>query len=260
MVCRLKPFARRRPRPNSLDGRSALITGGSRGIGRGIVERLAADGCAVVFSYLENRAAADEVLVATRGAPGPVHAMQADIGDLDSAVGLFDAAEAQLGGLDILVNNAAVGGRQEIAVTSESEYDRVMGANAKGTFFLIREAARRLRDGGRIVNVSTINTVAPAQGIALYAGSKGAIEQFTAVAATELGKRGITVNTVSPGFTDTDLFRGVAPAEERPILAARSPLGRLGSPADIAATVAFLVSEEGGWMTGQNLRPSGGVV
>lgn len=260
MVCFLSSYKSWRRRDNRPGGRTALVTGGSRGIGRAVVERLAGDGHAVLFSYLENRTAADAVVAATRDLPGAVHATQADIADPGAAKALFDEAQARLGGLDVLVNNAGTGGRSPIAETSEAEYDRVMGINAKGTFLLIAEAGRRLRDGGRIVNVSTINTVLPSAGIGLYAASKGAIEQFTAIAAKELGERRITVNTVSPGFTDTEMLRRSAGAEALPALAAASPLGRLGTPAEVAATIAFLLSEDGGWMTGQNLRPSGGVV
>ncbi len=245
---------------SALAGKAALVTGGSRGIGRAIVERLAGDGAAVLFSYRENRTAADEVLAAARELPGSAQAAQADLGDLTATRRLFASAEDWLGGLDILVNNVGVGARFNFAELTDEQYEQVMNTNTRATFALIQEAARRLRDGGRIVNVSTINTVYPAAGIALYAASKAAIEQFTAVAAVELGERQITVNTVSPGFTDTDLLRRSAGLEALPALAAASPLGRLGSPTDIADTVAFLVSEEGGWMTGQNLRASGGVV
>lgn len=180
--------------------------------------------------------------------------------DVATARRLFAGAEERFGGLDILVNNVGVGARSNLTELTDEQYEQVMNTNARATFVLIQEAARRLRDGGRIVNVSTINTVYPAAGIALYAASKAAIEQFTAIAAIELGERQITANTVSPGFTDTDPLRRSAGPEALPALAAASPLGRLGSPTDIAATVAFLVSEEGGWMTGQNLRACGGVV
>jgi 3-oxoacyl-[acyl-carrier protein] reductase len=147
-----------------------------------------------------------------------------------------------------------------IAEVEDELYDRVMDTNLRGTFVLMREAARRLRNGGRIVNISSINTVYPAPGISLYAASKGAIEQLTAIVATELGERGVTVNTVSPGFTDTEMLRRSAGEEALPALAAESPLGRIGTPADVADVVAFLLSDDGRWMTGQNLRAGGGLV
>jgi 3-oxoacyl-[acyl-carrier protein] reductase len=245
----------------SLRGKTALVTGGSRGIGRAIVERLVADGASVVFSYATNRKAADEVVAATRRLPGSATPQQAKLGLPEAASKLYLAAEEQLDGLDIVVNNAGIGsGRPQLAETDDALYDRVMDTNLRATFVVMREAARRLREGGRIVNISTINTVSPAPGLALYAASKGAIEQLTAVAATELGGRGITVNTVSPGFTDTDMLRRSAGEEALPDLAAASPLGRIGEPADVADIVAFLVGHDGRWMTGQNLRACGGSV
>jgi len=240
----------------ALDGKSAVVTGGSRGIGRGIVERLCRDGAAVVFSYQRDEAAAKETAEATGGAAIPV---RTDLGVLAEVRALFATAEERLGGLDIVVNNAGTAVPMRFADATEEEYDRVMAANAKGTFFAIQEAARRLRDGGRIVNLSSVNTVAPAPANAIYQGSKGAIEQYTLVAALELGERGITVNTVSPGATDTDLLRAANPPEALEQIPALTALGRLGRPADIAAVVAFLVGPDGGWVTGQNLRATGGL-
>jgi len=241
-------------------GRTALVTGGSRGIGRAIVERFARDGAQVVFTYLRNKAAADEVVEATASLEGSIGHVQADLANVEDVRRVFAEAEDRLGGLDIVVNNAAVVvSRIPFAEMSEETYDHVMGSNAKGTFFAVREAARRLRDGGRLVNISSLNTALPMPGLALYCASKAAVEQFTAVAAKELGPRGITVNTVSPGATDTDMLRGENPPEVLDMLAGMSPLGRIGQPADVADVVAFLAGPDGRWITGQNLRATGGI-
>jgi 3-oxoacyl-[acyl-carrier protein] reductase len=242
-----------------LAGKLALVTGGSRGIGRAIVKRLAADGAAVVFSFLRDQTAAEEVMAAVQAAGGNAYAVQADLGRLAEVRRLFDQAERHLGGLDILVNNASVVVTVSIAEATEQAYDRVMAVNSRGTFFALQQAARRLRDGGRIVNLSTVNTVLPAPGVAIYAASKAAVEQFTRVAARELAGRGITVNTVSPGSTDTAMFRGANPPDAPERAAAMTPLGRLGQPADVADVVAFLVGPDARWLTGQNLRASGGL-
>jgi 3-oxoacyl-[acyl-carrier protein] reductase len=175
-----------------LTGKTALVTGGSRGIGRAIVERLARDGAAVAFSFLRHQPAAGKVVAAVAAAGGNAHAVRADLGRLAEVRRLFDQAERHLGGLDIVVNNAAVVVTTSVAEASERAFDRVMAVNAKGTFFALQQAARRLRDGGRIVNLSTVNTVLPGPGVAIYAASKAAVEQFTRVAARELAGRGIT--------------------------------------------------------------------
>jgi 3-oxoacyl-[acyl-carrier protein] reductase len=242
-----------------LTGKTALVTGGSRGIGRAIVERLAHDGADVVFGFIHRQTAAEEVVAAVQAAGGNAYAVQADLGRLADVRRLFDQAEGHLGGLDILVNNAAVVVTASLAEASEQDYDRVMAVNTKGVFLAMQQAARRLRDGGRIVNLSSINTVLPAPGAGIYAASKAAVEQFTLVAARELAGRGITVNTVSPGGTDTEMFRGANPPGAPERAAAMTPLGRLGQPADVADVVAFLVGPDGRWLTGQNLRASGGL-
>jgi 3-oxoacyl-[acyl-carrier protein] reductase len=178
----------------------------------------------------------------------------------DAAVRLMETAEAYLGHLDILVNNAAMSFTPtSIAETEAEVFDSVMAGNARSVFLTMRYAARRMRDGGRIVNISTLNTVRPAPGIAAYAASKGAIEQLTAVAARELGPRGITVNTVSPGATDTELLRGTNPPQALEAVIGMTPLGRLGQPSDVADVVAILAGPDSGWITGQNLRATGGL-
>ncbi|MBE1491096.1 SDR family oxidoreductase [Plantactinospora soyae] len=237
----------------SLTGRTALVTGGSRGIGRAIVRRFAESGARVVFTYRSNRAAADELVDQFDG----TIAVRADQADLTSLAAMFSPVR---GGLDILVNNAAINPRTSIADITAAEFDRVMTVNTKFPLLAMREAATLLRDGGRIVNLSTLSTVLPAAGHALYGASKAALEQFTAVAARELGSRGITVNTVSPGATDTDLLRAVNPAEALAQTAALTALRRLGQPEDIAAVVAFLAGPDAGWITGQNIRATGGLL
>ena len=183
----------------ALDGKGALVTGGSRGIGRAIVKRLAADGATVVFSYLENEAAARKVAGEVAEAGGRAFAVQADQGRLADLRRLATEADEHLDGLDIVVINAAGGLPGMIDQVTEDVYDRFMAAHAKGPFFLIQHAGRVLRDGGRIIAISTLNTRLHPPGGALYTGAKGALENFTVVAALEFGGRGITANIVSPG-------------------------------------------------------------
>ncbi|WUH98085.1 SDR family oxidoreductase [Spirillospora sp. NBC_00431] len=240
----------------TLNGKSALVTGGSRGIGKAIVRRLARDGARVVFSYRENKDAADALV---REVPGTVavHADQADLTSLDA---LFEHVEHTGNGLDVLVNNAAVNPVTAIRDITPDLFDQVMTVNAKFPLLAIRRAEPLMRDGGRVVNISTLNTVLPAPGLALYAASKAALEQITAVAAREFGARGITVNTVSPGATDTDLLRETNPPEALEQTTTLTALDRLGTPEDIADVVAFLAGPDGRWITGQNIRATGGFV
>jgi 3-oxoacyl-[acyl-carrier protein] reductase len=245
---------------STLDGKAALVTGGSRGIGRAIVRRLAAEGAAVVFTYAENERAADKVVTEVKEQGGLAAAVQADQADLARLPGLFATAAESTGGLDILVINAAINLIKPIEDTTEADYDRLMAVNAKGPFFAIQQAGRVLRDGGRIISFSTLNTVIPAPANALYIAGKAAIEQFTAVAAREFGPRGITVNCVSPGATDTDLLRASNPSETFEAVKAMTALGRLGEPADVADVVAFLAGPDSRWITGQNLRVTGGLL
>ncbi|MGK5740289.1 SDR family oxidoreductase [Micromonospora sp. URMC 103] len=237
----------------TLSGKTAIVTGGSRGIGRAIVRRLARDGARVVFSYRENRAAA-EALAAELGAATAVRADQADVSSLDN---LFAAVPD---GLDILVSNAAINPRVPVADMTGDDFDRVMTVNVKYPLLAMRRAVDIMRDHGRIVGISTLNTVVPAPGHSLYGASKAALEHVAAVAARELGSRGITVNTVSPGATDTDMLRDSNPPEALRRVPELTALGRLGRPEDIADVVAFLVGPDARWITGQNVRATGGLM
>ncbi|GAB3813345.1 SDR family oxidoreductase [Kribbella italica] len=242
-----------------LDGKAALVTGGSRGIGAAIVRRLAADGAAVTFTYASSGQAADEVVAAVKEAGGQAYAVQADQADLDALPAVFEAAAEPLGGLDILVCNAGRAMAKPMAEVTPGDFDEMFAVNLKGPYFAIKHAGEVLRDNGRIIALSTLNTKLPGPRISLYAASKGALEQVTKVAARELGGRGITVNVVSPGATDTDMFRGNPPeAVER--AAAGAALGRIGEPADVADVVAFLAGPDARWLTGQNLGATGGLL
>jgi 3-oxoacyl-[acyl-carrier protein] reductase len=246
----------------TLDGKGALVTGGSRGIGRAIVRRLAADGASVVFSYLANTEAAGRVVSEVTAAGGRALAVQADQGSLADLRRLSAQAEQWLDGLDIVVINAAGGGEFPglIDEVTEETYDGFMAAHAKGPFFLIQYAGRTLRDGGRIIAISTLNTRLHPPGGALYTGAKGALEHFTKVAALEFGGRGITANIVSPGATDTELLRAANPGETFEDDIAKTALRRLGQPEDIARTVALLAGPDAAWITAHNLAADGGLL
>lgn len=243
---------------SGLAGKVAIVTGASRGIGRAIAERLAADGATVAITYVANADKAEEVVAAIAGAGGQACPIRADIGKAADVRRLFDETIAQFGRLDILVNNAGNGLFKPFAAVTEEEFDAVFDVNARGTFLMLREAATRIADGGRIVNISTAGTVTSAPGAGVYTASKAAVEQFTLALAKELGGRRVTVNTVSPGSTETEGF--IAPDELKAQWVAMTPLGRLGRPEDVAAVVAMVVSEDGHWLTGQNIRAAGGQV
>src|ERR1035437_190314 len=239
---------------NNLAGKVALVTGASRGIGRAIALRLAQDGAAVVVNYATNTASAGEVVANIQKAGGKARAGQADVSQVQAIDNLFDAALRHFGKLDILINNAGVIFSKPLADTSEEEFDRLMSINVKGTFFACQQAAKRMAEGGRIVNFSSTLTALMIPSFSAYVASKGAIEQITHVLAKELGPRKITVNCVSPGTTDTELLGLGRTDEQNQTYARMTALGRLGKPEDIADVVALLVSDDGHWITGQNIR------
>lgn len=245
--------------------RSAIVTGGGRGIGKAIVDRLAEDGFAVMFTYRSDDTAARSVEKSHRGAGRTVRAVRADQSDIAAVASLFQTASAWFGEsegpfLDVLVCSAGIIEHAPIETVTPEMFDRVMAVNARGTFFTMQEAGRAMRDNGRVVCISTIGTAWPSSGEAVYAASKAAVEQFARVASRELGARGITVNVVSPGPTDTDLLRRDADATALANLSHMTALGRLGQPTDIACMVGLLVAGSQGWVTGQNIRADGGLV
>jgi 3-oxoacyl-[acyl-carrier protein] reductase len=243
-----------------LAGRVALVTGAARGIGRAIALRLAQDGVAVVVNYAGSAQQAQETVGLIEKSGGHAVAVQADVSMVGNVERLFDACFEWFGRLDILVNNAGVMFTKPVVEVGEEEFDRLFAVNVKGAFFCCQEAAKRMAEGGRIINLSSSTTAMMLPGYAAYVATKGAVEQFSHVLAKELGPKKITVNVVSPGPTDTELFAQGKSEEQKQRFAQMAALGRLGQPQDIANVVALLVSQDAGWITGQNLRANGGVI
>lgn len=242
----------------SLKDKVAIVTGSSRGIGRAIAERLGKEGANVVVTYVGNRDKAEEVVSNIKASGSEAIAIQVDMKNLSDIRNLFEKTRDRFGKLDILVNNAA--GKNIFKLTAdmtEEDYDGMFDIT-KGVYFALQQAAQYMADGGRIVSLSTSGTVMPIPTGGAYAGSKAAIEQFSTCLAKELGGRGITVNTISPGVTETDGL--VMNQEQVNQLIAQTPLGRLGKPYDVASAVALLVSEDAHWITGQMIRANGGIV
>lgn len=244
------------------NGKAAIVTGASRGIGRAIALRLAQDGFAVTVNYASRVADADEVVSAIAAAGGRAIAVQGNVADAADCARLFDATEQTFGGVDVVINNAGViqPGTTMLADTDDALYERIFSINTRGTFNMLRLAATRMRTGGRIVNFSTSVVGMALPGYAVYAGSKAAVETFTNIFAKELRGKGISVTAIAPGPTATDLFLDGKPPELVERLAKAAPLERLGTPEDIANSVAFLVGPQGEWVNGQTLRVNGGIV
>jgi 3-oxoacyl-[acyl-carrier protein] reductase len=240
--------------------RVAIVTGASRGIGAAVAERLAADGLTVVINYAGDVKSAEALAKKIEARGGRALTAKADVSDPGAVRGMFDAAEAAFGGVDVLVNNAGIMKLASIADSDDALFDQQVAINLKGSFNAMREAAKRLRDGGRIVNFSTSVVGIKLETYGVYAATKAAIETMTAILSKEMRGRSITVNAVAPGPVGTELFLNGKSQELIDHMAKMNPLQRLGTPQDIAATVSFLAGPDGGWINGQVLRANGGMV
>jgi len=240
--------------------RVALVTGGSRGIGAAIAERLASDGFTVVVNYAGSAGEAEALVAKIEADGGKAIPARADVSDAGSVARMFDAAEAAFGGVDVVVNNAGIMKLAPIAESDDALFDSQVAVNLKGTFNVLRQAAKTLRTGGRIINLSSsvVGLLQPGYGV--YAGTKAAVEAMTHVLSKELRGRNITVNAVAPGPTATALFLNGKPQELVDTIAKLAPLERLGQPEDIAGAIAFLAGPDGAWINGQVLRANGGII
>ncbi|MFF2776090.1 SDR family oxidoreductase [Streptomyces sp. NPDC058052] len=245
-------------RSTTLTGKTALVTGGSRGIGRAIALRLAAGGARVAVHYATNEAAAKETVAAIEASGGSAFAIRTELGVPGDAEALWNAFDEHADGVDILVNNAGIAGAGTIDEVEEADYDRVFAVNAKAPFFIVKHGLGRLRDGGRIINISSGVTKVAFPGMTSYAASKGAVEVLTLTLAQTLGSRGITVNAVSPGTIETDIHPWMADPAAKAHAAGFSVFDRVGQPGDVADVVGFLASDDARWVTGQNIDASGG--
>ena len=242
-----------------LEGRVAVVTGASKGIGAGIALRLAADGASVVVNYARSEEAAERVVATIRQAGGHATAVQADVSHPAEIKALFEAVAAAFGRVDILVNNAGIYEFADLAGITPDSIDRQFALNVKGLILATQAAAAAFpATGGVVVNISSGAGVTPIVQSQVYSATKGAVDNLTRSFALELGPRHIRVVGVAPGITATEGTSGMGEEGVAPLVA-RTPLGRIGQPADIAAAVAFVVSDEGGWITGETIQVGGGL-
>jgi 3-oxoacyl-[acyl-carrier protein] reductase len=245
---------------NTDTARVAIVTGASRGIGAAIAERLAADGFTVVVNYSGNPADAETLVAKIESNGGSAISALADVSDASAVARMFDAAQAAFGGVDVLVNNAGIMKLATLADSDDALFDSQIAVNLKGSFNTLREAAKRLRGGGRIINLSSSVVGLYQPTYAVYAATKAGVEAMTHIMAKELRGRNITVNAVAPGPTATGLFLNGKPQAVIDNLTKLAPLERLGQPEDIANTVAFLAGPDGAWINGQIIRANGGII
>jgi 3-oxoacyl-[acyl-carrier protein] reductase len=240
--------------------KSAIVTGASRGIGSAIAERLAHDGFAVVVNYSGSEAEASALATKINANEGRAITVHADVSKPAEVARMFDATEKEFGGVDVLVNNAGIMPLSSIASTDDKMFDQLIAVNLKGTFNGLREAGKRLRSGGRIINFSSSVVGLKPETYGIYAATKAAVETLSAILSKELHGRSITVNAIAPGPTATDLFLHGKSQNLVDHFAKMNPLERLGTPQDIAAVVAFLAGSDGSWVNGQVLRANGGMI
>ncbi|NLS20800.1 SDR family oxidoreductase [Rhizobium sp. P40RR-XXII] len=238
--------------------KTAIVTGASKGIGAAIAGQLAADGFQTIVNYASSMGEAEDVVACIEAAGGRAIAVRADVADASAVAALFDRAEAEFGEVDVLVNNAGIGKFSPLAQVSDEDFQQQIAVNLTGTFNGMREGAKRVRDGGRIINLSTsiIGHYSPGNGV--YAATKAAVEAMTHTLAKELGTRGVTVNAVAPGPIATELLFKGRSEELIQRLINDIPLGRLGLPEEIAQIVSFLAGAQSGWINGQIIRANGG--
>jgi 3-oxoacyl-[acyl-carrier protein] reductase len=243
-----------------LEGKVAIVTGAATGIGKAIALAFGAAGARVVVNHLDTPDLADAVVAEISRGGGEALAVAADISSRVQFEALVSATIDHFGSWDVLVNNAGIALVKPFGEVSENEFDRSFQVNVKGTFHGCQLALERMADGGRVINISSSTTGLMLPGYGVYDATKGAIEAMSRVISKEFGRRGITVNAVSPGATETETYRTGKSGEFLGALEAMSAFGRLGRPEEIAAVVAFLASDRGRWMTAQNARVNGGTV
>jgi len=242
----------------NLSNKVAIVTGSSKGIGMHIAKSIADAGASVVVNYASDQTGADRVVSEIITSGGDAIAIRADVSKTADVKALFDTAIAKFGKVDLLINNAGIAIYKLIKDTTDDDFDRIFDINVRGVFLTLREAATRLENGGRIINLSSSVTRLMMPSYGTYSATKAAVEQLTRVFAKEVGLRGITVNSISPGPTNTELFTAGKNDETIKRLASMAALGRIGEPDDIARVVLFLASEEAAWVTAQNLGVNGG--